>query len=484
MPSFFGFKKLRFYNRLKSEKGSIIATLGITTAILGISLAVGTYVLNSQKLQKMVSSENAGRLLNNLVLTRVAQAISSTAVLCNNVTQLCYWNKATDGIAPENFRFSSIVPSPSAGEPMKFDVEVCLPEFTVAGPNLTDCQEKLAQVEVRIKDISELLGTDSATNQVGVISGNNSRDSADDKDSYGLLITVASKYKDFNQEDKVLTSTAVVRRPRLLLRLETDDAFCSPTCQVSVLSDGENSITKSQDFCFGRTKIVNNNSAAYTFNSSSGSNTSALSAFNSTNATIGYRIINDGPGYLYGYKIQRSFKPNPQFQFAPGESMPPVTQVFSSFDEKDKSELEIGPGGTKTYNDQGLKCYDEKITNTTVIEKFNTITNTTRMNDTEALGHTLHNHAFDGGAVWSRSFTPFELQSSVTVIDNITASPSNPKPSGFVTYSYTQVEPSNALSLGVAIENSTGTSTTTQQTQTNSFTREENVLVLVNTGMN
>jgi hypothetical protein len=483
-------KRLSVFNCFKSRKGSLVTTLGIATATLGLALAVGSYVLNTQKVAKVVSSEGGSLLLNNLVLTRVAQAISSTAILCSDTTELCYWNKAASNTAPENFRFLNVEDSASKGEPMKFDVEVCLPNITSSGVELTNCANKIAKAELRIKDIKELLSLDPNAS-VGVLSGSlDNVGTVQDKDIFGILIKVSSTYLNFDQSQKVAEITGIVRRPRFLVRLETEDSFCAPTCQVSSLGDSESdssftggalkegNVPKSQSFCFGNQRMINNQSQAYTFNSKDTKDTSALSVFNSTKAVVPVTVWNDGPGYLYNYSLKRSFSPNPLYSYAPGEGLASTSVFFESFGSKEA--VGVGPGQSSvTRNDDGLRCFDEKITNTTVKKSYVTI-------ELEAkhVYANVRNHHYDGGAYWKTEYTPFELRSSVTTVDSITPSPSNPKPSGTVTYSFAAVEPSNALSLGVADEDLAGTKTTTEQTQADTYVRYATPIILHNTGMN
>jgi hypothetical protein len=484
------FKKYRFFHSLKSKKGSLVTTLGIATATLGLALAVGSYVLSSQKIAKVVSSEGASLLLNNLVLTRVAQAISSTAILCSDTTELCYWNKLSTNIAPENFRFLNVEDSSSKGEPMKFDVEVCLPTVKSTGIELTNCENKIAKAELRIKNVNELLSTDPNAS-VGVLSGSlDSVGAVQDTDVYGILIKVTSSYLNFDQNEKLAEITGIVRRPRFLVRLETEDAFCAPTCQVSSLGDSEldssftggalkqGNVPKSQSFCLGNVRMINNQSEAYTFNSKDTKVTSALSAFNSTKAVVPVTVWNDGPGYLYNYSLKRSFAPNPSYSYAPGEGKPSNEIFYQSFG--DKEVVGVAPGkSSATRQDDGLRCFDEKITNTTVKKSYITI-------ELEAkhVYANVHNHHYDGGAYWKTEYTSYDLRSSVTTIDSITPSPSNPKPSGTVTYSFAAVEPSNALSLGTADEDLAGTKTTTAQTQADTYVRYATPIILHNTGMN
>ena len=346
------------YNSLNSRKGSIVTTLGIASAALGLAIAVGSLVLNSQKMAKLVSNESSSLLLNNLGLTRVAQAISSTAVLCSHTTELCFWNEDNKNIALENFGFSNYSASSAKGEPMKLDVEVCIPEFKSTGVNLTSCTKKTAKVEIRIKNIDDLMSlAASSGDSVGVLSGTlDTQGNTVDNDRYGILIKVSSTYLDFSQEEKIADTTGIVRRPRFLTRIETSDGFCAPTCQVSSLGDSESdtsfkksnvittdsgeqfallegNVPKPQSFCLGGVRVINNESAGYSFLKPASieadgtgvgkvgtysDGKAALSAFNSTKAINPLRVYNDGPVYLYNFSLKRTFEKNKNYSFAPG----------------------------------------------------------------------------------------------------------------------------------------------------------------------
>lgn len=490
---FFFLKPLKSKKFNKNNKGSIVATLGITTAVVGISIALGGYVLNSQKLAKVVSSESESRLLNNLVLTRVAQAVASTAVLCNDATGFCYWNTKAQDMSPENFGFSDL-DTKKKSDVLTFQAEICIPDFTVTGVKLTDCEDKVAKVEIRIKDVSELTASQSVAGakQEGIISGDQAES---DQDNFGILMTVSSTYKDFNQEDKVLVSTGMVKRPRFLLRISTEAAFCQPTCQVATLSDGENLISKPQNFCMGRVKILNNKSEAFNFNSTATMNTKALSEFDNTKAKITFTVHNDGPGYLYDYSVVRDFIKNPLFTFSPNEVMPPSgVPVISTFDLKydssddvfDRNKFELTANDKLQLVDEGMKCFDEKIENRKIVEDVTTIVNEVNMNDVDLFGegNTLRSMGLPNGHRVEGD--PFDktFNYSTEVINSITASSSNPKPSGDVSYRYQFVAPRNALSLGTAKQNVTATSTTTDVTQTDHYTQYQEVIILQNTGQN
>ena len=493
----------------------MVAVLGITTAVVGLSIAIGQYVLSGRKAAQVVANETNARLLNELVVTRVGQAIASTAILCSEVTRTCYWNKLTT-MKASDFRFSSVSETSTANDPMTFSVEVCIPTFSATGVDLVNCSDKVANAEIRFIDLKTLQDTQQ-------ISGANKL-AQSDTDHFGVAVTVASTYINMSQAKQALVSTSVVRRPRPYLRIDTGESYCSPTCQVSVLSDGPDGandrhvLDKSQDFCLGLAKIVNNSSAANTGN--------ALALFDSTKATIKYKVYNDGPGYVYRYSIDRTFTPGANFV---ANGMPTSSQnepVFPKPNTKDDELLEIEAGGSRELSDSGMKCYDQQktITNQVTIDNITTLMkeNTTRevvnttMNDVDLLGKTLRDmnqegtlaenahHWDDPGAVWettdtttlasTTTSTALTSSSSVTTVDSIIASPSNPTPAGVANYNFKTVEPSNALSLIGGDGNVTSTLTTTNQTQTttnnylqtitNEYVNTINQVILVNTGMN
>jgi hypothetical protein len=520
-----------------SKKGSIVTTLGVVSATVGLAVMVGSYVLNSQKLSKVVSSESSSLLLNNLVLTRVAQAISSTAILCNHTTEMCYWNEDNTGMALENFGFIKNSSSSAKGEPMTLEVEVCLPEFKSTGVDLKSCENKVAKAELRIKNIEELIGQ-ASEGTAGILSGkldqtksSSSSSTAKtlpallegslgadgvDQDVYGILIKVSSTYVDFSQQQRNAEISGIVRRPRFLTRIETSDGFCAPTCQVSSLGDSESdssfkksdeittdsgekfallegNVPKSQSFCLGNVRVINNESAGYSFLKPASitadghgvgtvgtlsDGKAALSAFNSTKAVIPLRVYNDGPGYLYNFAIQRDFEKADDYNFAPGEGDVPSEVFLDTFTGKDK--MGVGPGlSSKEIYDSGLKCFDEKITNITT--KRNNVTIELEAKHVYA---DVGNHHYDGGAYWKTEYTPYEYEGSVTTTTSITPSPSNSKSSGKVTYRFHKVEPANALSLDSATEDATGTKTTEEKLQTDTYVRYATPIILHNTGMN
>ncbi|MEI7441086.1 MAG: hypothetical protein WCK43_05570, partial [bacterium] len=296
-------------------------------------------------------------------------------------------------------------------------------------------------------------------------------------------------YLGFDSSGKIAQSTGVVRRPRFLLRIETGDSFCAPTCQVSSLGDSElessfvgqstkeGNVPKSQSFCVGSVRVLNNESDAFKIDVKDTKNTSGLSVYNSTKASIPVTIWNDGPGYLYNYSLKKSFKPNPDYSYAPGEGISATEIFYQTFDSNEK--LGVGPGkSSQTIYDEGLRCFDEKITSikaaSDVMSKL----------QAKYMSVDTHNHLYDGGGYWKTEYTPIEYKDSVLMVDSITASSSNPKSSGTVTYSFSQVESPNALYLSTMDEDLAGTKTTTVKTRTDTYLTYETPIVLYNTGMN
>jgi hypothetical protein len=332
-------------------------------------------------------------------------------------------------------------------------MEICVPGFRAAPAkgsssgtasaqapvDLQSCERGAALAEMSLMDIREMEAQRLFT---GVRK-------AEDQDDFGILARVESSYVD-GTSTKQLSSLAVVRRPRPMVRIETKEAVCSPTCQVSVSS-------RSQHFCLSTPRIVNKGASSM--------------------AKVSFVVHNDGPGHLYRFKINRSFVPNPAFN-AQQASVAPVEVVNSenpAFPDINglsvADSVGIPPGGSKEFFDESLPCYDDAVF---VREVFH--------HTTSSISHVhanVRNHAFDGGALWSQSVS--RSQTSSTAVRPSSASP---RPSGTANYSFVagSVEPKNALSIVGGSRGVAGSMTTTTET-VNVFTHVHSV-ILFNTGMN
>jgi len=417
-----------------SAQGNIAFTMLASAVALGVALAAGRYVTMGTGARQAAASEAAARLINDMVTARIAQAISSTAILCANGK--CYWNESLDDISPDTFGVSSVNHD---GDLMKLSMNACLPTFTNNEVSLENCTRGEARAELRFMDIQKL-------QEAKVISGARA---ADDTDNFGIVATVKSDYVGGGGETREFGSSAVIRRPRPFVRIETKEAVCSPTCQVSIG-------TKTQDFCLSTPRIVNKGASSM--------------------AKVSFVVHNDGPGHLYRFKIMRSFTPNPTFNAnqvseAPKLVVDSENEAFADINGKNGTNLGLAPGQSKEFFDESLPCYDDDVFVREVFRHTSHSVSTVHAN--------VGNHAFDGGAVWGQSVSTSQTSSTAVKQSSV-----SPRPSGTANYFFQakSVEPQNALAIVGHTSGVAGSMTTTTET-VNIYTHVTTV-ILVNTGMN
>ncbi len=390
----------------------------VSAVAIGLVVAISKYSQMAGGKRQAVINENSSRLINEIVISRVGQALASTAILCSEMKKQCYWNEQLPDTKPTDFQFTSVK---EKGTSLLLGVETCLPSFTQT-VTFDNCKKVSSDVEIRFTGIEGL-------KQAKLITG---EQSSTDQDSYAALVSVSTGFLEASGQTRDFTSSSVIRRPRPYLRVEPTAGACKPTC---ALSDGN----KSQDFCYGRLKIVNNNGKDV------------------TNSKVQYTVYNDGPGHLYHFQIKRSFTPNPTIN-ATKSALPDSVVYDSASDERingkgSSKKMGLAAGESLQIVDAGLPCYDEKTYQTVV----NVFTRQGGNHDGINTGQVL--------AVYDASVSSSAREFAT-----------NSRPSGEAEYSFAMVEPSNALMLGQG-----GSSVPATQTLT---TTVRNVVMVINTGMN
>lgn len=403
----------------KSRSGSVASALLIGAGAVAVALGAMNFVTSAQKDRQGAANEAEAHLVNDMVMSRVGQVIASTAVLCSETRKSCFWNEKQP---IQQSEFNITRPSQD-GPAYSFNMSTCVPSFD-KDISFSKCKSNSSsRVSIRLVDMAGL----TASNLVAT-----GAKTADDKDQFAALVSVETQL--LNNPGKKLALTAVIRRPRPLVRIEATSGVCKPTCYVSSTQSSTDPLgTKTQDFCYGRIKVTNN---------AAGNTT--------TKANVKYTVFNDGPGYLYRFQINREYVPATS-NFKGYNPAIPKTSIYDSDNDerisgRNGNRLGLAPGESITIDDSGIPCSDDQTTQVVV---------------SQVVYADVHNHAYDGGGVWSVSASTRQLST-------------NSRPSGTAKYAFDKVEPDNALLLD-------GSASTVPATQTLTTLSE---VILVNTGMN
>lgn len=281
-----------------------IATASLTTVMLAMSMSGGVIVSG-----KALKSERSARLAAEVILVRLGQAVSATAILCQQKTVKCWWNPKMES---KEFGFSKVKVEKGM---MYIEANLCLPNPNSLDPS--DCEKVEMSADIRFGDVRTLASD-------GIMSG--IRNSGDG-DDMGIAVTATIPYREMmaggSLEEKAFRRAAVVRRPRAFLKIETTPGFCTAGCRPPV---GNNPAPP----CYSGPQFTGDDSQA---------------------GIVNVKVMNDGPGHIYDFTIKRTFTPNKDaFPTAAGE-----TKTYKA------SELGfegLGPGSSFEFQDQ-LPCLTE-----------------------------------------------------------------------------------------------------------------------------
>jgi hypothetical protein len=303
---------------LRSRTGGAMLGAMFIGGIAMLSLSfVAAYVLKGSEEKLVRMSQADAKFLNELVFSRVGQAVAATALLCDERNMKCKWNSDPRlNLVSKNFGFSDLR---EEGNTLKFDAASCLP----ADPEKADfsqCVEKESTVSLRIQSLEQMKDL-----QIFNWSGTS------DTDVYGILISIETAYEssDSNNNENFV-SNAIIRRPRFFAYIEPGSGECLPTCHVPL---GQ---TRVDAMCYGPVGMQRGQT-----------NLAEIS---------GLTVRNDGPGYIYALNIERGFSPNPAVVNSTGLSSG-ITKPTSVFNINEG----LAPGAEAVFNDNTLECAHETI---------------------------------------------------------------------------------------------------------------------------
>ncbi|MBP7844844.1 MAG: hypothetical protein KA116_08510 [Proteobacteria bacterium] len=312
---------------LKSNRGQAMLGAGALAGVgFLIMAATAVYVMNSSKEKSVRMSQSDARFINDVVFSRVGQAVAATAIICDEADGMCKWNPGNSTLKfdAKDFGFKN-VKEDSSSKTLSFTITSCLP----GDPEKADfaaCIEKNSEVKLQLSDLNKL-------KDLKVLNWSNT----DDKDFYGILISVDTEYNSVDTDkDEKFVSNAVIRRPRYFALIEAGQGECSPTCHVP---DGQ---TRSEALCFGQVKVVQG----------------AHNMAKVPNMTI----TNLGPGYMNRLTVSRQFTPNNSI-LPPGAQIPALSAKQDIFSYSNG----LSPGAETTFEDTGLQCAHWTSSTTTVI---------------------------------------------------------------------------------------------------------------------
>ncbi len=315
---------------LLNKKGQAMLGAGALAGVgFLIMAATAVYVMNSSKEKSVRMSQADARFINDMVFSRVGQAVAASAIICDEADGLCKWNDDPRlKFEAKNFGFKDLKIDNSS-KTLSFIISSCLPSDPEKA-DFSTCVEKESEVKFQLSDLNKL-------KDLKILNWSADPNNTD-KDYYGILISVNTSYNSVDtNKDESFVSNAVIRRPRFFLHIESGVGECLPTCHVP---DGQ---TRSEALCFGKVKVVQ------------GQNNMAKVS----NLTV----TNDGPGYLHRFNISRKFSRNTAV--AETASLPPSLlqskEIFSN-------NTGMSPGTSLSFDDNTLECV-HWTSNVTIIEE-------------------------------------------------------------------------------------------------------------------
>lgn len=329
---------------LASQAG--ISGVAVIISLFALGAVLGTLFTAGKVLEqnKVLQNENLASLSTEVMISRVTQAVAGNAVKCSGVTKKCEWN---ENIEFDQFGFSKVKVE---GDRLRVEGDVCLNALSVT----TDkCHKHPMAAVVSISDVRALMNA-------GLITGERK---PGDEDGFAVIVESEASYvkagasgsRDLATEGPTsstkkvdhtgtLKRASAIRRPRAFLKIESDPGFCTVGCAPPT---GNNPAPP----CYSPPQFTGDTTQA---------------------GVVNVRIINDGPGYIYAFKIRREFTPNPYFGI-PAASLTPTygnmkdgstDTIFQIYSGEEQGFTGLAPGETFSFSDQ-LPCFTE-VTTTTV----------------------------------------------------------------------------------------------------------------------
>ncbi len=332
----------QYSSRKKGQ--ALLSAVMVSGMGIAILTALVSYIIKSNEEKLSMMNEADAKFLNEMTFARVGQAISSTAILCNELTKTCKWNDNPDqNFKTDKYGFKSWK---AVERHVEFKVENCLPtKSDVVEPGSTSasgsttaslmkCEKYYSTVNLEIMSIQdaldkEIIKKDANTNQTT------------DNDPFVLAMRVETKFiSGANGNEQGFVSTALMRRPRSFVSMQPGIAMCKPDCAVP---EGQ---ARVEAACYG-----------------------AIGMFtNSTNlATVtGMKVRNDGPGYLYRIGLKRDFIVNPDLMNSSGVSSNLTQTQLIPFKDASNKDVEIAPGKDVEFSDNVECAHETQIHNSEV----------------------------------------------------------------------------------------------------------------------
>ena len=406
-----------------SKSGNVLLFALAGMAAVGIAVGTAMLVENISLDRKATVSEGDARFLNEIVFSRAGQAIAASALLCSDVSKSaarCFWNTDNDHKLAD-YGFSKMVVN-EAEKSLEFPATSCLPLNPESG-DTSRCKAVESKVSVKLVDLNQLA-------QEGVLLketlSTSESQAADGWDHYGILITVTTPYQGMGgTSDKTdYVSTAIVRRPRAIVKFEPGRAECTPTCQVPT---GK---TRVDAMCYGPIEVE-----------AGATNYASIE---------GMKVRNEGPGYIYSLDVNREFdRANNLANVSSSAGFNLGKEKVFGFGDAD-ARGGLAPGIEVPVTDAAMPCLHETV---------------------------VHNHSVVSTqmvlAGFNGSSTSHVASTSSTSYNGV----NNSRPSGKANYSLSGILPRNALrldSMGQAVPSTQSTQTNVHYYQTVIYYRGQN----------
>lgn len=317
--------------RIRSERGS--GGVAIVLAMFSFVSVVGAVYVAGKVLEsaKVLENEGLARALTEVMTARVSQAVAGNAINCAKGSGKCTWNGNLD---KDEFGFTKVTQD---GNKLVVQGDVCMNPESMTDPN---CHKYPMTAIVSIAYLRDLM-------EQGLITGVQQEG---DSDLHGVMVESSALYlisaassettssvRDPGAGQRVYTRTVVIRRPRAFLRIESDPGFCTVGCQPPT---GNNPAPP----CYSAPRFTGDDNQA---------------------GVVNVRVKNDGPGYVYAFKVNRLFEPDPFFVSNPATLAPTygavsgdgkgVVQIYDSFKD---GMVGLGPGEEFSFSDK-LPCFTE-----------------------------------------------------------------------------------------------------------------------------
>jgi hypothetical protein len=317
---------------LRSQRGS--GGVAIVLAIFSFVSVLGAVYISGKVLEsaKVLENESLARTLTEVMVARASQAVAGNAINCAKATSKCTWNANMD---KDEFGFSKVTQD---GLKLIVEGDVCMNPESMTDPN---CHKQPMTAVLSIANLQDLISNRLITGTTepgdydthGVLVESNALymvSAASDNDSTGSI-------RDPKGGQRVYTRTVVIRRPRAFLRIESDPGFCTVGCSPPL---GNNPAPP----CYSPPQFTGTDSQA---------------------GVVNVRVKNDGPGYVYGFKINRLFEPDPFFNTTPASLAPRYGAlsgdglgVVKVYDSASEGLVGLGPGEEFSFSDT-LPCFTE-----------------------------------------------------------------------------------------------------------------------------